>query len=42
MKSKKVKFENQEPQGDSIDKLTQLIKQMELNHANQLAAMQAN
>ena len=39
---KKVKFENQEPQGDSIDKLTQLIKQMELNHANQLAAMQAN
>ena len=36
------KVENQEPQGDSIDKLTQLIKQMELNHANQLAAMQAN
>ena len=41
--SKEVKkVQNQEPQGDSIDKLTQLIKQMELNHANQLAAMQAN
>ena len=36
------KVENQEPQGDSIKELAQLIKQMELNHANQLAAMQAN
>jgi len=36
------KVENQEPLGDSIKELAQLIKQMELNHANQLAAMQAN
>ena len=43
LESHKVKkVENQEPQGDSIDKLTQLIKQMEVNHANQIAAMQAN
>ena len=40
LESDKVKkVENQEPQGDSIDKLTQLIKQMEVNHANQIAAM---
>lgn len=39
---KKVKVENQEIQGDSIDKITQLMKQMEVNHANQLATMQAN
>ncbi len=36
------KVENQEPQSDSIDKLTQLIKEMEVSHANQLATMQAN
>ena len=35
---RKVKFENQDPQGQTIEKLTQIIKQMEISQA----AMQAN
>ena len=39
-KDKKKKPEIQESSSDSIKELTQLIKQMEINHANRLAAMQ--
>jgi hypothetical protein len=37
---KKKKVENQESSNDGIKELTQLIKQMEINHANQMNAMQ--
>ena len=37
---KKKKPETQESSSDSIKELTQLIKQMEINHANQMTAMQ--
>lgn len=37
-----IDMENQEIRGNSIDKLAQLIEHMEINHANQLAAMQAS
>ena len=37
---KKKKPEIQESSSDFVKELTQLIKQMEINHANQLAAMQ--
>jgi hypothetical protein len=37
---KRKKVENQEPSNDGIKELTQLIKKMEINHANQMVAMQ--
>jgi hypothetical protein len=36
---KKKKVENQESSNDGIKDLTQLIKQMEINHANQMMQM---
>jgi len=35
----KKKSENQESSSNSIKELTQLIKQMEINHANQMTTM---
>jgi hypothetical protein len=40
IEEKKKKVENQESSNDGIKDLTQLIKQMEINHANQMNAMQ--
>jgi hypothetical protein len=37
---KKKKVEGQESSNDGIKELTQLIKQMEINHANQINALQ--
>ena len=37
---KKKKVENQESSNDGIKELTQLIKQMEINHAKQMTTMQ--
>ena len=37
---KKKKVEGQESSSDGIKELTQLIKQMEINHANQINALQ--
>jgi len=37
---KKKKVENQESTSDGIHELTQLIKQMEINHGNQMTTMQ--
>jgi ribonuclease HI len=39
---KKKETKGQESSSDGIDKLTQLIKQMEVNHANQIKQMEAN
>jgi hypothetical protein len=40
IEEKKKKIENQEFPNDGIKELTQLIKQMEVNHANQMNSMQ--
>jgi hypothetical protein len=37
---KKKSGENQKPSNDGMNELTQLIKQMEINHANQINALQ--
>jgi hypothetical protein len=39
---KKKETKSQESSSDGIDKLTQLIKQMEANHANQIKQLEAN
>jgi lantibiotic modifying enzyme len=40
VEEKKKKVEGQESSSDGIKELTQLIKQMEINHANQINALQ--
>jgi ribonuclease HI len=40
VEERKKKVEGQESSSDSIKELTQLIKQMEINHANQMNALQ--
>ena len=42
VEEKKKKIENQESPNDGIKELTQLIKQMEVNHANQVRQMEIN
>jgi hypothetical protein len=39
---KKKGGENQKPSSDGMKELTQLIKQMEINHANQVKQMEAS
>jgi hypothetical protein len=39
---KKKNVENQKPSNDGMKELTQLIKQMEINHANQIKQMEIN
>jgi len=41
-KEKKKNVENQKPSNDGMKELTQLIKQMEINHANQIKQMEVN
>jgi hypothetical protein len=40
VEERKKKVEGQESSNDSIKEFTQLIKQMEINHANQINALQ--